>query len=139
MPRNEGQRKYDPRSSEVKVSAIRELIKMSEKYDQNPEKIHRKEICGDHELRKTLYCSDCRKYMCDRCYVMDPTKLPGQPSMNHSEHKTTQISKMAYEVLDLFTIQFKEFSTNITQIQKLAPQDWKLQIRKSLLDFFDQI
>lgn len=59
--------------------------------------------------------------------------------MNHSEHKTTQISKMAYEVLDLFTIQFKEFSTNITQIQKLAPQDWKLQIRKSLLDFFDQI
>ena len=59
--------------------------------------------------------------MCDRCYVLDPTAAVGagavgSPSIKHSEHKTTQISKMAYEVLDLFTIQFKEFAANVSHI-----------------------
>lgn len=74
------------------------MFQTAEKYYKYPDKVNRKEICHDHDLRKTLYCSDCRKYMCDKCYVSDPSNA------QHSEHKITQISKMAYEVLDLFNI-----------------------------------
>ena len=28
------------------------------------------EICVPHDLRKTLYCVDCKKYLCDKCYVV---------------------------------------------------------------------
>ena len=39
----------------------------------------------------------------------------------------------------MFNIQFAEFTKNLNHIHKLAPQNWRNQIRSSLMSFFDQI
>ena len=65
----ESARSHEQYSDQKINSPIKDLFELSEKYLN--ERVARKELCHEHDLRKTLYCSDCRKYMCDKCYVLD--------------------------------------------------------------------
>ena len=46
---------------------ISDLLKFSKKYD--PEKTTQGELCSAHQLRKTLLCSTCRVFICDKCLI----------------------------------------------------------------------
>lgn len=52
------------------------------------DKVSQKELCPEHGLRKTSYCLECQKYICDRCL----------PMSKHSEHKTQHLSVIAFKV-----------------------------------------
>jgi len=46
---------------------------------------------------------------------------------------------MAFDVMEVFQSNFKIFTDNLNKVQQIKPQDWKLKLRKQLLDFFDGI
>ena len=79
-----------------------------------------KELCPEHALRLTLYCLDCKAYMCDKCYVLE----------NHVGHKTVQTSKMAHEVLEVFNRHFDGLEANLDVIDGLQPHLWKTKLRR---------
>ena len=88
-----------------------------------------KELCPEHALRLTLYCLDCKAYMCDKCYVLE----------NHVGHKTVQTSKMAHEVLEVFNRHFDGLEANLDVIDGLQPHLWKTKIREHVVSYFDRL
>ena len=109
---------------------ISDLLNFSQKYD--PSKIDKKEMCSTHSLRKTLVCLTCKVFICDRCLVTpsSPNTTNNAPEKgSHFNHRTGQLSKMAYDILDVFKSNFNVLTTNLDKIQSIKPQDWKLKLR----------
>ena len=87
---------------------------------------------SSHNLRKTLLCLTCRTFICDKCLVT-------RDGDAHFGHKTSQLSTMAYDVFDVFTQHQSRLQENLAKISEVRPQDWKVVLRKQLLDFFESI
>ena len=118
------------------ANPLQDLFRFSKSYD--PKRIEKRENCSTHNLRKTLLCHTCKVFICDRCLV---TKSDGQPEMKgaHFNHRTGQLSKMAFDILDVFKGNFETLTANLAKIQSIKPADWKLKLRAQLLSFFESI
>ena len=86
------------------------------------------ELCSEHQLRKTLICQQCRRFICDKCLIT-----------SHFQHRHANLSKIAYDIKNLFCTSLESLSGNLEHINHTRPQDWKRRLRSQLLDFFDSI
>jgi len=57
----------------------------------------------------------------------------------HLQHKQQNLSKIANDIMRIFSNSLAHLSANLVQIEHTKPQDWKYRLRKQLLDFFDGI
>jgi hypothetical protein len=60
--------------------------------DDSLDKLKKKENCSKHDLRKTLLCQTCKKFICDRCLIDD----------KHVAHQTQNLSKIANDIMQIF-------------------------------------
>ncbi|TNV80125.1 hypothetical protein FGO68_gene2810 [Halteria grandinella] len=117
----------NPPPKSAAISQMDQLFDFHQSYDAD--KVTQKELCSDHGLRKTSYCLECQKYICDRCL----------PMSKHSEHKTQHLSVIAFKVFQAVTNEFQQFEKNIGFVQEVRPHEWKTLIRDKLIKFFDMI
>eukprot|EP00347_Sterkiella_histriomuscorum_P011163 403373511 len=111
--------------NQKKQTPIESLIEFSNQY--NTKTASKKELCHEHKLRKTCFCTDCRLYICDRCL----------PMSQHAGHNTLHLSMMAYKVLEGVKKEQMAFEENLQQLQKVNPQLWQSQIRNQMIQLFD--
>ena len=110
-----------------KKTPIEQLQEFHKEYNQ--EKAQKKEMCHDHNLRKTSFCLECKTYICDKCL----------PLSFHSTHPTKHLSLMAYQVVESVNKEYVIFEKNLALIQDVRPQEWQSLIRDKLIKFFDSI
>ena len=106
---------------------IEKLLQFHKHY--NVQKASKKEICHEHQLRKTSFCLECKAYICDKCL----------PLSMHSSHPTKHLSLMAYQVVESVSKEYLIFEKNLSLIKNVRPQEWQSLIRDKLLRFFDSI
>ncbi|CDW74450.1 UNKNOWN [Stylonychia lemnae] len=108
-----------------KQSPIESLMEFSKHY--NAQKASKKELCHDHNLRKTSFCIDCKLYICDRCL----------PMSSHANHNTKHLSLMAHQVLETVRREQTAFEENLSQLQEVNPSLWQSRIRTQLIQLFE--
>jgi len=99
---------------------IADLIKFSKKYD--PAKVAKEELCSKHGLRKTLLCSTCRVFICDKCLITIQN--------DHFNHAIQPLSKLAFDVYNAFRVNFDRLSHNMQNLRRTDPSDWKIKLRR---------